>query len=1075
MAQPETPASASRHSIISPLAGGMTTAQLEQVLQRTPQMTRFNPLRRHLRAPKTPNSRISKSEIIASDDEAATTSPSAPIVQPPKSLNGEAIRVKGKEVSVAIGGDDVDQGTSKFIDTLHPSSHENVSRSKQLGETLPKRFLRTIAKRKKSRREQRIASKPGTILSAEEPSSKSSHGKKGEEKAILTSSGSGRPAELNRLFKNPDPLSDESSDGSQESTSLEELIRTTSRTFNSQPSSDHGTRDISFSFGAPRLVRRTIMGSHKKVNNSNNLDDLELEILGLPDATHSSDCTPGPSDSQDDFIDHHTSQKCDRPRPMKRQKKRVNKRPRRLPVDELHLVSESVAGFSQENDENGMIKVSLSLWYNIDQSIVEPSAEILDDPISQDSSDALKIVQSVGRTKGEKKLFQTYHGAFGNIDSKAFRFPNRYNTSPRAESSNRHEVSSSHSDGFVGAEANPTGRCMLLPRQKRACISIWGLTTRIAQLELVREKVHGLVDELNSQAERRVPAKNTKRRLKKKATLNASVMMKLESQADKTGESQQDDQDSQSHENRDAHQDDQSMRGYLSGDEMISVAEVNSLSPPTRKGSRRVIFDERIEIDRRVRIPSLDSENPEDSFEVKRRKTSSDSAVWHNMETVRLNRCHDEDSEQDVLSINELKRSIISISSDNDEMEESDGSGGDSGEETGDEDEAEDENEHENEGESGECFNVLGVREKQSDELIDGNILSTEDESSEQSQQCNGKDDDRDEFYASEEETILNKPVGGEEEITEMFVSKGLVRNKKICPIDESLVQESQTTRTEGKDNSQLSQLSIAMSWHNSTQVLKIPEADDWRPRRPKSSDVMNETQEDIFDSSSPISTIAKRRSTGLQVRRWTAFRGRPLALTVGKPPTPPSPKIPETQIVAPKIPETRLIAVRDISPELGESQVSNTPNEFNESIPDALLLTSNKSPLHSSQLSFIPDEIPEETFFCRASQVLGEHKTPVSRSKSTPGRFYPAQFKSIATPIYAQPNTETTESETSAPSMSPKFSQQSYRPTPKSEKSLSRLTRQASSALGTLPGSARKRTKTLPFKPPFKKPILKI
>ncbi|TGO41958.1 hypothetical protein BHYA_0014g00410 [Botrytis hyacinthi] len=1068
MAHPETPASASRNSIISPLAGGMTTAQLEQVLQKTPRMTRFNTLRRHLRAPKTLNSRISKSEIIASDDEAATTSKTISIVQAPESLTGEAIIDEGKEASVAADDDKVVQGIPKSTDTLHPSPHENVSRSKQLVETLPKRFSGTIAKRKKLRRERRTASKLVTSLPVENPSSTSSHRKTDDEKANLPPRESGRPAESNTLSKYSGPLNDETSDGSQESTSLEELIRTTSRTFNSQHSSDPEVRDISFSFDAPRQARRATMGSHTKDNNCNNLDDFEIEILGLRDATHSSGCTPDPSDSEDAPI-NHTSRKVDRPSPKEKQKKKVNKRSRRLPVDELYLVSERVAEFSEKDSESGMVKVSL----------MEPSTEILDDPISQDSSDALKIIQSVGRTKGEKKVFQTYHGAFGKIDNRAFRFPNRYDTFPRAESGNGHEVSSSHSDGFVGAEANPTGRCMPLPKQKRVCISTWGLTTRVAQLELVREKVYGLVDELNGQAERTVPEEKTKRRINKKDTLGASVMIEPESQASKTGENQQDDQDSQSHEECDTNQDDQPMHGYLSSDEMIPVAEINSPPPPTGKGSRRVSFDERVEFDRRVRISSPDSERFEESFEVKRREISFEFAISRDMEAVRLKRCHDEDSEEDVSSGNESERSIISILSDDDEMEESDVSGDDSDEEMGDaeEDEAEDEDENENEKEeeSGGCFDVLGVHGKQSDELFDGNIFSTEDESSEENQQSNEKDDDRDDFCASEKDAILNKPMGGEEEITGMFVSEGLVRNREISPIDELIVQESQTTRTEGNEKSQVSQPSIVMSRQIGTQVSKIPEADDWSIRRPKSSDVMNETQEDIFDSSSPISAIVKRESTSLNTRRRTIFRSRPLALTIDSPSTPPSPEIPETQIVAPQMPEARLIAVRDISPELGGSQVSNTPDEFNKFILDAPPPASHEQSLHSSQLSFIPDEIPDETYFCRASQVMEEHKTPISRSKTTPGRFHPDHFKSIANPTYAQPNTDTTESKASAPSMSPRFSQLSYRPTPRSEKSLSRLTRQASSALGTLPGSARKRTKTLLFKPPFKKPILKI
>ncbi|TEY85764.1 hypothetical protein BOTCAL_0012g00190 [Botryotinia calthae] len=1058
MAQPETPASASRNSIISPFAGGMTTAQLEQVLQRTPQMTRFKHLRRHLRAPKTPNSRISKREIIASDDEAATTSLSTPIVQPLESLTGEATRDEGKKTSVAADGDEALQRISKSTDTLRPSPHENVSRSKQLSKPLPKRFLRTIAKRKKSRKERRIASKLATLHPVEELSSKSSHDKKDDEKATPSPRGCRRSAEFNILFKNPDPRSDETSDDSQESTSLEELIRTASRTSNSRPFSDPEVRDIRISFGTPRLVRRTTISSHKNDNNSNHLNDLEVEILGLPDATHSSDCMPGPSDSEDAHIDH-TSRKGSRPSPKKKQKKN-NKKPRRLPVDELHLVSERVVEFSQERDDKNL----------------QPSAEIPDDPISQDSSNALKIIQSVGRTKSEKKVFQTYHGAFGKIDNKEFRFPHPYNKSPLAESNNRHEMSSSHSDGFVGAEASPTGRCMLLPKQKRVCVSIWGLTTRVAQLELVREKDYGLVGEPNDQAKRRAPAKKINRNSKKKATINAPLVNEAESQADKSGEIQQNDYDSQSHEDCETNLDDQPMHGYLSGDKMIPGAENNYLSPPTGKVCRRVTFDERVEVDRRVRIPSLDSETSQGAFEVRGGSDSSDSTIWQDMEKVRLKRCHEEDSEEDVLSVNESGRSTISISSDVDEMEESDGSGDDSDDEMDDEDEADDENEHEDEGESGKYFNMQAVHAQQSDEPVDGDILSTKDESGEESQQSNEKDDDRDDFYTSEEDAILNKPVGGDEKIIGMFVSRRLNQHKETSSTQGLIVQGPQTTRTEGNYGSQVSQLSIAMSLQNTTQASRIPEADIWRPRRPKSSDIMNETQEDIFDSPGPISTIAKRKSTGLQTRRWTTFRSRPLALTTDRPSTPPSPEIQETQIVTPEKLETRLITVRDISPELGESQVSNTLDEFDESIPDALLLTSNESSFRSSQLSFIPDEIPEETYFCRASQVLEEHKTPpMSRSKSTPGRFHPDHFKRIAIPTYAQPITETTASEVSALSMSPNFSQQSYRPTPSSEKSLSRLTRQASFASGTLPGSARKRTKTLPFKPPFKQPILKI
>ncbi|QSZ34204.1 hypothetical protein DSL72_005793 [Monilinia vaccinii-corymbosi] len=1040
MEQRETPASNSRKPMASPFAGGMTPSQLERVLQMTPQMTRFNPSRKRLQAFRTPDSRTSKGEVTTGvpgggDKVAANPPKLTATAQSLESLIDEDLENDAQEITVAAEADDVQEGDLKSPATIPGLSYKEISQPKQIGETVP----------------------------------------------------TGLP-----VIK-PKPSIDGTSDNSQESASLEQLIRTAPRTSNSQVLHKPWFQDCRLSFGSSRLVRRTGMDSNdENSDNDEELSNIDIAILGLADGRDSSQPT---GDSGDAGV-HHTSQK----------NKKEKKRPRRLPVGELYLVSEKAEDISQEKDYKH----------------VQSSAELPGDPISQDASDAVQVVETVFRPKRERKAPQTWnYGAFGKIDSRAYRFPTLHDRSPRAEADNRREANPSYSDGFVGSEANPTGKFMLVPKQKRVSVSMWGLTTRVGQLDLVCEKDYGPIDESNGQARRVFPVRKPIRPLIKKTISNAPVLIEVESQVGEKYQAQQIDQCDQGHRDK---QGDRPMQEHTHDDENTTNVKCSSPLPQKLTVSGKVRSGQRVEVDQLLKTSSLDSCPSREHAKDKERRTSSGSQGFREMKIIRLRRYHHEsDSEEEESSVDESGQSSVRTSSDDDESRESDEASNDSDEEmdvdTGDENEREEDlgrpaalegtvdgqggaTELSSERESSEgskqsdeemayrveneyrrwgCFNLQAPSGEQVSSQIYATRISTENHSSEVSEQSTeGYDTGEKNNYSSDGETALDEQVGDEgHAIRNSTEELSQCRETFMEPFEDLTPDESQIARAEtgeyGDDN-QPSQPFIAMSLKSK---MAIPEADIWRPRKPVLSGVMNETREDIVDSPSPASDIAKRRSsTGLQLRKRRTFSSRPLALTTCRPNTPPSPEIRETQVLEPEIPETQITATRDMSPELGgsTSQASDGFNYLENPMRDELLDKVGDILPHYSQLSFVPEEIQEENYFDRASQPLKEsYHTPKSRAKSTPYR-YNLGSADFTTPAAVRPSTGDTSSLACGTKVSPKSSQLSYAPTPRPDKSLSSITRKASFALGTLPASVRrKRAKTLAFIPPFKKARLGI
>ncbi|CAD6448583.1 abc56ffe-d295-4e70-baa9-503f5fc4b646 [Sclerotinia trifoliorum] len=954
MVQLDTPASELRKPITSPFAGGMTPAELERLLQTTPQMSRFNPSRRRLRALKTPDARTSKGEIVITSDQVVTASISSPIVHPPVSLIREDPGEGINKPTADVRANDVQGSVSKSTDSICSPCREDSSRSKQQGETFPKRFLKTIAKRKQLRRGERKESKVSTSLPVEETLSKFLSGEKSDQQAGFSSRGSGGMARVDTPTIGSEPLSGETTGDSQESTSLEEIIRTAPRTSTSQAMDNFAPCYVSLSFGPARLVRRANMSlDNEDDDGDDDLNDLEVAILGLSDSNDPSKSMPGPDDSNGADINPKS-----RTGRLDRQKqKKEKKMPRRLPIDELYLVSERVEELTQEDDVES----------------VQYLGELPDDPISQDASDALQVINTVGRTKRKLNTLQKWScGAFGKIDTRKFRFPKLESTSPQARKDNRREVRPSHSDGFVGSEADSTGQFMLVPKHKRVNISIWGLTTRVAQLQLAREKDYGLGEESNGQIKKRTSARKSKRPPHKQAKVNVPVFIEPKARAVETGDAQQKDQCNQNHQDHDSEQKYRQMNGYVADDGIIPNAGNESPLALHRKACRGVTFDERLDDNQRAR------------------PHSSNSLVGRDMEMALSQSCHRGECEEDGPLWHESERSVVSISSDDDDPEESDETSDNSSEELDDGQQMEGDSDAQTT--SGEDV----------DSQSDATSISVSEEPSEVSDNSQNSDGEIDEESEDEED---------EDEKGEYSTVQAVLEEEMNKQSDEGRVftgspsgEEIATASLLGGSNQHKENFpfeDLLLEGFQRTEADAIKENDDIEPSR----------------------------------------------LSV------------------------------DMSPELGKSQVTDLSNELENSMIDAMPPDNLQNFLpHFSQLSFIPEDIPEESYFYRVSQTLrGNFERPKSRVKSTPARFYPEHNKAIVTPALIQPSTETTASVFSAPRTSPKFSQQSYRPTPRSEKSLSRLTRQASFAFGTLPVSARKRTKTLPFVPPFKKPTLQI
>jgi hypothetical protein len=226
-----------------------------------------------------------------------------------------------------------------------------------------------------------------------------------------------------------------------------------------------------------------------------------------------------------------------------------------------------------------------------------------------------------------------------------------------------------------------------------------------------------------------------------------------------------------------------------------------------------------------------------------------------------------------------------------------------------------------------------------------------------------------------------------------------------------------------------------------------------WRPRLPKTSGSVMEVDDDIIDSRTPalpqvrqvVHRRSSRRRAGLGSQQLTVVRSRRNSL----------------------IPENELTNASDTqgSVELGDSRTI-----IRRSLPDENSETQRESQpeIPETQFSFVH----QRSYIERA---LGQLSSPVRRPSLSRTKSMPAHV------FFLQPNQGSDEmlaggitvAEAFQHTVSPVKSGSRLRTllggSPgRQEQSLKALTRQASLNLGTLPESARKRTISLQFKPPF-------
>jgi len=231
---------------------------------------------------------------------------------------------------------------------------------------------------------------------------------------------------------------------------------------------------------------------------------------------------------------------------------------------------------------------------------------------------------------------------------------------------------------------------------------------------------------------------------------------------------------------------------------------------------------------------------------------------------------------------------------------------------------------------------------------------------------------------------------------------------------------------------------------------------DSWRPRKPRTSNIAMEVDDEIVDSPEIPTPSNKTLRRGSYARRFSSSASQALTLVKSRPTTPEG----------------------ELQPSLYDSQGSIELGD-----PQRMFRGSPEPCIPETQMEEEPDEsvmkhpslryfTPESSYFSQASQQLEEptQRSNLVRLKSMPVSMHTRQDEQnelLACGIK--------RSEVFRHTVSPGGSMLQFltfsKSTPRQEKSLQVLTRQASIGLGTIPSSSvRRRMVSLPFNPPFKR-----
>jgi hypothetical protein len=226
---------------------------------------------------------------------------------------------------------------------------------------------------------------------------------------------------------------------------------------------------------------------------------------------------------------------------------------------------------------------------------------------------------------------------------------------------------------------------------------------------------------------------------------------------------------------------------------------------------------------------------------------------------------------------------------------------------------------------------------------------------------------------------------------------------------------------------------------------------DSWRPRKPRTSNIAMEVDDEIVDSPEIPTPSNKTLRRGSYARRLSSSASQALTLVKSRPTTPEG--------------------------ELQPSLSYDSQGSIELGDPERLFRGSPEPCIPETQMEEEPEESvmkhhPSLRYFSRASQQLEE---PTQR-------FNLVRLKSMPVSMHIRQDEQNEllacgikRSEAFRHTVSPGGSMLQFltvsKSTPRQEKSLQVLTRQVSIGLGTIPSSSvRRRMVSLPFNPPFKR-----
>jgi hypothetical protein len=232
---------------------------------------------------------------------------------------------------------------------------------------------------------------------------------------------------------------------------------------------------------------------------------------------------------------------------------------------------------------------------------------------------------------------------------------------------------------------------------------------------------------------------------------------------------------------------------------------------------------------------------------------------------------------------------------------------------------------------------------------------------------------------------------------------------------------------------------------------------DSWRPRKPRTSNIAMEVDDEIVDSPEIPTPSNKTLRRGSYARRLSSSASQALTLVKSRPTTPEGelqPSLSYDSQGSIELGDPQRMFRGSPEPCIPETQMEEEPDESVMKHPSLRYFT------------------PESSYFSRASQQLEEptQRSNLVRLKSMPVSMHTRQDEQnelLACGIK--------RSEVFRHTVSPGGSMLQFltfsKSTPRQEKSLQVLTRQASIGLGTIPSSSvRRRMVSLPFNPPFKR-----